>query len=61
MYLGHRSLGLSHQEIAVLLRRSRTTVVHGCATIEAAREEPAMAATLGALEGVVVGAREAGR
>lgn len=61
MYLGHRSLGLSHQEIGVLLKRSRTTVFHGCATIEAARNDPAMAATLGALEQVLRGAREAAR
>jgi chromosomal replication initiation ATPase DnaA len=61
MYLGHRSLGLSHQEIGVLLKRSRTTVLHGCATIEAARNDPAMAATLRALEHVLRGAPEAAR
>lgn len=50
MYLGHVVNGLTFTELGRLHARDRTTVAHGCALIEDARDNPAFDRTLSALE-----------
>jgi hypothetical protein len=50
MYLAHTVLGLSHSAVGRLVRRDRTTVVHGCRVVEGRRDDPATERIIGMLE-----------
>ena len=50
MYLAHVALGLSFGEIAELLGRDRTSVVHACRIIEDQRDDRAFDVLLEQLE-----------
>ena len=51
MYLAHVAFGLSLSEVGRGFRRDRTTAAHACRLIEQRREDPAVDAVLGGLEG----------
>ena len=51
MYLAHVSFGLSYSEVGRAFGRDRTTAAHACRLIEDRRDDPAIDAVLGSLEG----------
>jgi hypothetical protein len=52
MYLAHVAFGLSLSEVGRGFGRDRTTAAHACRLIEERRDDPAVDAVLGGLEGV---------
>jgi hypothetical protein len=52
MYLAHVAFGLSFSEVGRGFGRDRTTAAHACRLIEQRRDDPAVDAVLGGLEGV---------
>ena len=51
MYLAHVAFGLSFTEIGRAFGRDRTTAAYACRLIEEQRDDPAVDAVLGSLEG----------
>jgi chromosomal replication initiation ATPase DnaA len=51
MYLAHVAFGLSLSEVGRGFGRDRTTAAHACRLIEERRDDPAVDAVLGGLEG----------
>ena len=52
MYLAHVAFGLSFTEVGRAFGRDRTTAAYACRLIEERRDDPALDAVLGLLEGV---------
>jgi hypothetical protein len=52
MYLAHVSFGLSYSAVGRAFGRDRTTAAYACRLVEERRDDPAVDAVLGSLEGV---------
>ena len=57
MYVMHKSLSMTYQEVADFFHRDRTTVSHACALIEDARDRQVTDAEISVLERLVEAAR----
>jgi len=57
MYLAHVTFGLSYSEVGRGFGRDRTTAAHACRLIEERRDDPAIDAVLGSLEGACAALR----
>jgi hypothetical protein len=57
MYLAHVAFGLSYSEVGRAFGRDRTTAAHACRLIEERRDDAAVDAVMGALEGACAALR----